>query len=250
MENQEQQTTNLAIRGEVTLETLDAALEREMQSATEGINFRPPIIKVSREMPVFMMADGSTVETLEGTMMHHHKARGYWETEGEKIPTCSSLDGVIGIDQDGNKKPCATCEFGGEGAWGTGKDGRGKACKEMRWIYFKTDEDRLPGKISLSPKSLGPFDSVISTMVNKKGSLPPIARRVQIGLDKAESNGYKFSVFSKDKFKVLGDVPREELVELINMKSSVVAAAHKVGVLADDYETGDAVDGGGENQPY
>jgi hypothetical protein len=113
------------------LMNIDALLEAELQTSLENIDPRPPRIKISRESQAFLMPDGSTSKTLEGTLVFHHKARGYWETEGQLMPTCSSLDGKAGTDENGNQKTCANCPFN---KFGSGKDGSGKACKEMRWI--------------------------------------------------------------------------------------------------------------------
>lgn len=241
----------LTTRPEVSLANLDALLDQEMGMALEGIDPRPPRIKVSREAQVFMMPDGTSVKALTGVITFNHKARGRWETEGQPLPTCSSMDGITGTDENGVQHPCAGCKYN---AWGSGKDDRGKACKEMRWVYFLQDDEIIPSRISLPPTSLGKFDTFISALVQKKKA--PITKTVRLGLEKTERHGFSYSVLAQPE--VLGDVPPERIVEILKLRDTAVAAAKKAGVTADDYDTSAEVvgdNGAGGNgeagvQPY
>ena len=111
-----------------------------------------------------MLPDGTTEKTLTGTIMYHHKARGYWEVEGQQLPTCSSMDGATGTNENGEQQTCATCPFN---AWGSGKDGRGKACKEMRWIYVLQEGEIIPAAFRY-PTSLGQFDVFVTALAQRK----------------------------------------------------------------------------------
>lgn len=244
--------SKVAIRdgNEVSLANLDALLESEVQTALENIDPRPPRIKISREAQAFLLPDGSTEKTLTGVIMFHHKARGYWETEGQQLPTCSSMDGRMGTDENGEAAICAGCPFN---QWGSGKDGRGKACKEMRWIYFLQEDEIIPSRISLPPTSLGSFDAFVTALAQRK--IAPIMKRVKIGLEKTERHGFTYSVLGQPE--VLGDVERELIVEMLRLRDSVVAAAQKAGIEADDYFSGEEVDvsanvdgGSGVGEPY
>ena len=242
--------TAVSIKGEVSLTNLDDILNQEVQTALENIDPRPPRIKISREAQAFLLPDGTTEKTLTGTIMYHHKARGYWEVEGQQLPTCSSMDGLTGLDENGEQHSCATCPFN---AWGSGKDGRGKACKEMRWIYVLQEGEIIPSRISLPPTSLGQFDAFVTALAQRK--IAPIMKMVRIGLEKTERHGFTYSVLGQPE--VLGDVEREKIVEMLKLRDSVVAAAKKAGIEVEDYyfdgevveaETGEAASSADE--PY
>ena len=224
--------TAVSIKSEVSLANLDEVLQAEVQTALENIAPRPPRIKISREAQAFLLPDGSTAKQLTGVIVYHHKARGYWEQEGQQLPTCSSMDGLTGLDENGVQQTCATCPFN---AWGSGKDGRGKACKEMRWIYFLQDAEIIPSRISLPPTSLGQFDAFVTALAQRR--IAPIMKTVRIGLEKMERHGFTYSLLGQPE--VLGDVEREKIVEMLQLRDSVVAAAKKAGIEADDYFDGD-----------
>lgn len=243
------ETAITAKSGEVSLANLDDILNQEVQTALENIDPRPPRIKISREAQAFLLPDGSTEKTLTGVIVYHHKARGYWEVEGQQLPTCSGMDGKTGTDENGEQHACLNCEFN---AWGSGKDGRGKACKEMRWLYVLQEGEIIPSRISLPPTSLGQFDAFVTALAQRK--IAPIMKMVRIGLEKTERHGFTYSVLGQPE--VLGDVEREKIVEMLKLRDSVVAAAKKAGIEAEDYfdgegeivESGDAANNADE--PY
>lgn len=230
---------------EVDEKQVQEILQGEIQTALDNIDPRPPRVKLSRESQAFLLPDGSTQKTIEGVIVFHHKARGYWETEGQQVPTCSSMDGKTGTDENGNTRPCAGCPHD---VWGTGKDGRGKACKEMRWIYVLQDEEIIPSRISLPPTSLGQFDAFVTALAQKR--LAPIQKVVRLELEAAERHGYKFSALAQPE--VIGDTPLKKIPGLIKMREAVVQAARKEGITAEDYYSDEEVVGGSteENQPY
>lgn len=244
------ENTGLMNREEMQLteQELDKLLEQEVQTSLNNIDPKPPRIKVSRESRIFMMPDGSTEKSLTGILVFHHKARGYWETEGQKIPTCSSMDGATGTNENGEERTCKSCQFN---VFGSGKDGFGKACKEMRWIYLLQTGEIIPSRISLPPSSLGQFDSFITALAQKR--IAPVQKVIKLGLETGESRGFEYSVLAQPE--VVGDVPREDILGLIQMREGVVAAARKAGIDAEDYYDGDAENAGGGGsgngeQPY
>lgn len=242
------ESVNLMNRGEemqLTDQELDKLLQQEVQTSLENIDPRPPRVKVSRESQSFMLPDGNIAKNMTGILVYHHKARGYWETEGQKVPNCSSMDGNTGTDENGVEHACLNCS---KNKFGSGKDGHGKACKEMRWIYLLQDGEIIPSRISLPPTSLGKFDTFISALAQKK--IAPIQKIVKLGLETGESRGFKYSVLAQPE--VIGDTPRKNILQLINMRETVVAAARRAGIEAEDYYAdgdagGDA--GGGKDSP-
>lgn len=213
---------------------LQALLDAELETALENIDPRPPRIKLSRETPVFLLPDGSTTKEIKGIIVYHHKARGYWEKEGQQAPTCSSLDGKTGIDENGEEHVCYKCP---KNVFGSGKDGHGKACKEMRWVYILQPGEIIPSRISLPPTSLATFDTFVTALAQKK--IAPIQKIVTLRLETAESRGFKYSTLAQPE--ISGDTPFKDIPELIRMREAVVAAAKRAGIDAEDYYA-DAVD--------
>lgn len=218
---------------EVDEQQIAQLLQNEVQTALENIDPRPPRVKISRETQSFLMPDGSTAKSLTGIIVYHHKARGYWETEGQQVPTCSSMDGKTGIDANGIEHPCAKCP---KNVFGSGKDGHGKACKEMRWIYLLQENEIIPSRISLPPTSLGKFDAFVTALAQKR--MAPIQKVVKLSLETAESRGFRYSALAQPE--VIGDTPLQKIPELIRMREAVVTAARKAGIDAEDYyDTGE-----------
>ena len=110
------------------------------------------------------------------------------------------------------------------------------------------DGEIIPSRISLPPTSLGKFDSFISALAQKK--IAPIQKIVKLSLETGESRGFKYSVLAQPE--VVGETPRENILQLINMRESVVAAARRAGIEADDYMGGEGGSSEGDNgeQPY
>lgn len=229
---------------EVNEEQVNALLQREIETSLDNIDPRPPRVKISRETPAFLMPDGNTQKEIDGVIVFHHKARGYWEEEGQQVPSCSSMDGKTGIDEDGEMKQCSNCPHN---AWGSGKEGRGKACKEMRWIYVLQAGETIPSRISIPPTSIGQFDAFITALAQRRTA--PIQKIVSLKLEPAEKQGYKFSALAQPQ--VVGDTPMQAIPGLIRMRETVVSAAQKAGITAEDYYTEDAAEGVvNDEQPY
>jgi hypothetical protein len=118
-------------------------------------------------------ADSPDVEKeLIGIIVDHFSTNGLWEGDydGEKNPPiCASLDGKYGVDaQTGEEKSCTTCSMN---QYGSGKDARGKACKNMTNIYLLREGNAFPILITLPPTSRKPFNAYMTKRLIGKGLL-------------------------------------------------------------------------------
>jgi hypothetical protein len=226
-------TTALTVAN-ATEEMLPALLDQEVQNMMmmEGFDYRPGKIGIMHREKKFMTPDGQAVTSITGTIVYFHKARGYWETEGEKIPTCSSMNGKIGLQRIGETETmevaCATCphnQFGSDP-----KGGGGKACKEMRRIFLVEKDAILPAILNIPPTSLKAFDTYMSGLVSKKK--PHIAYETIFRLEGAQGAGFDYSKIVLEQGAAL---PNAKILELLKMREQVVAAAEKIGIEADDY---------------
>ena len=144
---------------------------------------------------------------LVGVILYHHLANAYWpegsEYDDNVPPFCQSFDGKQGYGEPGGV--CAACAFN---QFGSTANGSGKACKNMRQIYLLRSGEYLPLQLSLPPTSLRPFNDFMNLAFVARRR-PSYSAIVEIGLKRAESGGYTYSVAT---FRKVRDLEGEGLV--------------------------------------
>ena len=144
---------------------------------------------------------------LVGVSLYHHLANAYWpegsEYDDNVPPFCQSFDGKQGYGEPGGV--CAACAFN---QFGSTANGSGKACKNMRQIYLLRSGEYLPLQLSLPPTSLRPFNDFMNLAFVARRR-PSYSAIVEIGLKRAESGGYTYSVAT---FRKVRDLEGEGLV--------------------------------------
>lgn len=161
------------------------------------------------EMPSDDPENPDYIKTLEGVILHHHASCAYWpagsEYDDDTTPLCSSVDGKVGIGDPGIL--CATCPMN---QFGSAKDGRGKACKNMRQLYLLRSGEYMPMQLTLPPTSLSPFREFMNQafVLRRRTSYGSV---VQIGLKKANNGTNDYSVAT---FKRLYDFEGEDLAQI------------------------------------
>ena len=146
---------------------------------------------------------------LVGVILYHHFANAYWpegsEYDDSVPPLCQSFDGKQGYGVPGGV--CAACAFN---QFGSTANGSGKACKNMRQVYLLRSGEYLPLQLSLPPTSLRPFTDFLNLafVARKRPSYTAI---VEIGLKRAESGGYTYSVAT---FRKVRDLDGDDLAAL------------------------------------
>lgn len=231
---------NTALQTQISEEMLPALLDQEINSIMENIDFRPGRIGIMHREKKFVTPDAQTVNSISGVIVYFHKARGYWMEEGQKIPTCSSMDGKTGTwrlsEDETQPKSCATCPYNQYGSDTKGR--QGKACKEMRRLFIVENDAILPAILNIPPTSLKAFDTYISGLIAKKKA--SIAYGTTFRLESANSGGFDYSKVVLEQ----GDkLPNDKLISLLKMREEVVAAAANIGIEADDY-MGETATGG------
>ena len=143
---------------------------------------------------------------LVGVILYHHLANAYWpegsEYDDSVPPFCQSFDGKQGYGEPGGV--CAACAFN---QFGSTANGSGKACKNMRQIYLLRSGEYLPLQLSLPPTSLRPFNDFMNLAFVARRR-PSYSAIVEIGLKRAESGGYTYSVAT---FRKVRDLDGEDL---------------------------------------
>ena len=157
---------------------------------------------------------------LEGVILYSHNSNAYWpegsEYDDNVPPFCQSFDGKQGYGEPGGV--CAACAFN---QFGSTANGSGKACKNMRQIYLLRSGEYLPLQLSLPPTSLRPFNDFMNLAFVARRR-PSYSAIVEIGLKRAESGGYTYSVAT---FRKVRDLDGEDLAAVksysMNFKEQV-----------------------------
>jgi hypothetical protein len=187
----------------------------DLSEDMEGLDISFPRVKIPGggvlqfELPSDDPERPSYAGELEGVILYNHSSNAYWpegsEYSDDMPPMCQSLDG-----KTGHGDPGGLCESCGFNFFGSAANGKGKACKNMRMLYLLRSGDFLPLQISLPPTSIGPFRTFMN-MVFMLRNRPTYGSIVKIGLKRANSNGYDYSVAT---FSKVCDLTGEELTAM------------------------------------
>lgn len=163
-------------------------------------------------------------KTIEGIVVLQRTIRSWWRLGfderagagvGKQPPDCSSQDGVWGVghpdghpdlgpenaevaqafayetfDADGNQvsgpKPTTryACEACPLAQFGSGKDGRGQACRQNRLVFLLTPESALPMVIKVPPSSLKLVQGFLLKLSGK--AIKPWGAVLSFGLRKTQ----------------------------------------------------------------
>ena len=228
---------------EVEIQELNVILGENFNESGEGIDFRPQRYKINKDAQVFVDPFGKSLDELRGVVLFKQKVKGCWE-EGNKIPLCSSFDAIEGIDVNNNHRKCASCP---QNAWGSGKDGKGKECKEMRRIFLMTKEIALPIQVSFPPTSISEIDNFFSARITN--GISDIRKEVKFTLTKKENRGF---TFAGAVLKNGDEVPPKDIIAINDIRKKFVDGWRNIAIDDDDYMQGNEGDAGStdDNEPY
>lgn len=189
--------------------------DEELSDSMDGLNLSFPRVKIPGggalqfEIPTGDPDNPDYAKTLEGIILYQHSANSFWP-EGHDYdenvpPQCQSMNGKLGIGTPGGL--CAGCQYN---QFGSGSNGKGKACKNMRVLYLLQSGEYLPIQLTLPPTSLRPFSefSNMAFLARRRAACGSI---VQIGLKKASNGKDDYSVAT---FRKVRDFSGEELANV------------------------------------
>ncbi|MBF8378503.1 hypothetical protein IW967_11620 [Alicyclobacillus mali] len=216
----------------ISIEEYAAMLGEDLSE--EVSNAQASAVRYSIVHPAQVWQNEATDETkksLVGIPVYFHPVRGYF-VEGLERPVCSSLDGKTGyfINEDGEKvsRECTRCPFN---AWGSGPNGRGKLCKELRRIYLLEEGHELPAVVSLPPTSLRVWDAFVAACAYE--GLPVSGRVVELTLEKQSSGAQVWSTLAKPR--TVRRLSPTEYIRVRTMKQQIEDAARQAKVSANEY---------------
>lgn len=107
------------------------------------------------EIPTEDESNPDTEKELVGVILDHHGVNSRWNEAyngSEEKPVCSAYDGKNGVDTEtGAITLCSECPYN---VFGSGKDGKGKACKNSHRIYMLRQGNPVPLVLTLPPTSI------------------------------------------------------------------------------------------------
>lgn len=176
-----------------------------------------------------------SAKRLDCIILAHQPCRGYWpgEFKGGEPPRCSSPDGATGFGDPGGS--CRSCPYA---QWESAANGRGQACKAMWRLFILREGAILPYTLTLSPTSIRPFTSYMTTL--SLSGLPYFGVITRIGLEKAQNpDGITYAQATFQQVGELGEDDEGRVEEY----SEMVEPYLSIPVQAEEYAgEGGAVD--------
>ena len=184
--------------------------------------------------------DNSDVsKEIVGVIIDHHACNAYYKGKyvgGNEPPDCSSMDTVTGYDRQGKSYSCAACEFNqfGSEQRDDGKEGKGKACKNMRRVYLLqgSSDDAFPWLITIPPTSLKNFSNFMVKRVVSRG-LRSFDVVIKLTLNKAESTDK--ITYSQVNFAVVGAIDPDMREGMKAYSQSIRALTRALKLTTADY---------------
>ena len=213
---------------------MGAAMAEEM----EGLQLSFPRVKIPSggglafEVPGDDPENPDAEKELVGVIVDHHPVNAYWAERysgANNPPDCASMDGKIGVDQDGNRKPCNSCPMN---EWGTAEDGRGKACKNMHRVYILREGEMLPLLLTLPPTSLKNLSDYIALRVVSKG-MRSYGVVTKVSLKKAQNAGG--INYSQAVFALAGKLAPAQAAAMAEYSKGIKVLTRQLAVDADEY---------------
>lgn len=209
------------------LSAVDADLGGTIAEEMDGLGSVPfEIIKVPGGGHIAFEVAGDdennpdVVKELVGIIVHQHAVNAYWREDSpadgdaqRNAPICSSLDGHTGYDTwSGVNVECATCP---NNKFGSAAKGKGKACKNMRRLYFLMEGRAMPVIIQIPPTSLKAFKDYVGMWIARK-QIPPYAHVTRLTLKKETSPEGKD--YSKVIFSHVSTLSTEDVEKVLVIK--------------------------------
>lgn len=251
---------------------LDAELDDDI-----GFNPIPVRVKINHQSALFDIPGMGNLDSLEVVVLSAMRVRTLFGNMGAQSatkeiseftsnrPLCSSSDYVNGnlIDGDWDKAPESAKALKAkisEGAlvcsesscpmnkWGSielmGKEGRGKACAELRRLCIWKSGWNIPVIISIPTSSIRAWDEYGSAL--SVGNLKPHYVTTKITLEEKSFPGVTYAVVKFKLVETITEAIRDELLTRVNIRGqeqtlikSLVGIFKDRELTSEDYPIGD-----------
>jgi hypothetical protein len=188
-----------------------------------------------------------TAKEIIGIMVDHHPVNAYWKDKfsgGNNPPDCSSMDGKIGIDQEGCKTACADCLHN---QWGSDEETGGKACKNMHRVYILPDGEALPLLVTTPPTSLKNLSNYLAKRIVTKG-LRSHGVVTKMTLKKTKN---KTGIdYSQVQFAKIGTLTPEQTGHMAAYAEGIKAITRNLEIGQSDYEAAVTTDEASDEEMF
>lgn len=221
---------------------------------TQAAGIQTPIDLVELKMLAagacqFELTDepGRTFPIARGIILHAHPSNVLWHKkygslpnpndEKDKLPRCSSNDGVYGVPLEGfahaglpvgvlgdgkRTVECATCPYN---QWNSGnlliadKNPKGKAVTNNRKVYIMLEDRDAPVVLTIPPTSIGGFDEYASSLLNK--GIPLQAVVTEFSQTRVTGRG---AAYAQVHVKAVQDLNSEEFAVVMDKRKRYAAS--------------------------
>ena len=179
------------------------------------------------EVPGDDPASPDMAKEFKAVILHHHAVNTYYKDKydgSNNPPDCGSMDGKVGITQEGEILECAKCDFM---KFGSDESGKGKACKEKRRLYLLREGEVLPIIMTLPTGSLSEYSKYIMRLLNRGRKSNQVVTK--FSLKKAQNAtgiNYSQAVFAVER-QLNGD----EIKYIQTLSEQVKAFAQKADII-------------------
>lgn len=180
------------------------------------------------EVPGDDSENPDVVKELVGVIIDHYPVNAYWADKysgQNNPPDCSSMDGKMGT----NGTVCRNCRFN---QWGSGEDGKSKACKNMHRIYLLSSGQMFPLLLTLPPTSLKNLSDYLAKRVISKGHRS-YEVLTKITLKKATSG--TGIAYSQAHFSLAGVLSAEVANQAQQIAEQYKPLTRAMALMTDDY---------------
>lgn len=176
------------------------------------------------------------LKSFEAVILWQNTSRVYWksgleEGNGNTPPDCNSRDGVTGVGAPGGL--CAACPLN---QFDTGKNGKGKACKEQKPLFIFRPTDAIPLVIPIPPSSLKEVKKyMIKLAAQQKGYWQVVTRFELVAASNAQ--GIKYA---QAKLTFAGDLPADQVASFTALRQQMIPTFKNVQIIAEDVDAAKA----------
>lgn len=194
--SQRKEIQTVPLLGLHELQEIYAAIAEEQKATGGSVLYRIKIPTGGGKTFEVLTGDAesdTSLQVFSGVVVHHHRYSAYFaEDSSNQPPLCSSLDGERGVDSEtGEARRCRDCP---RNAYGTGKNGRGKACKNMHQLYIIAPGVAVPFVMSLPPTSIRSVQNYLLGVLAAR-QIKPWQVMTEFTLDSAQNpDGKKYSI--------------------------------------------------------
>ena len=191
-----------------------------------------------------------TSREIVGVIVDDHPAAALWLDEDDEQPAAYSLDGKTQILAEGTVERCqqaglpipaadlASCPYNQFGTMHLiGKEGKGKATKNVWRLYVMREGAFLPILVSLPPTSLKGFKAFkVNRVVGKKLRLCDVVTKLTL-----RKEGEGKSAYSIVQFAIVGVLSEEQRAAMTKAREGIRPMTRRVEIAPADYDVAEPI---------